>query len=323
MLIGGRTLVMIALIASALGHNHACAAPAAAFAPGYLPKTTSDPIAEVKRRVFERINRDRHANGLPPVQWDDTASSAGDRHCREMLQGHYGSHWNTRGLKPYTRYSLVGGTDYVEENVSVRDVVPAQSAPPMTGSVIAAALELQAQMMAEHPPDDAHRRNILKPAHTHVGIGLAVDGSGLRMTQEFLNRYVMLTGGLVTTASLSDTVQLRGRLINPADTLQSIDVLYEPFPKPMSVAELKNTSGYGFPDDRDIFRPIAKEGFRYSDGSMGSIRTGPDGSFECALVFRRGRPGLYTLVVWVRPRGAVPAVPATSYSIQVIADKPR
>ena len=215
----------------------------------------------------------------------------------------------------------MGGTDYVQENISVRDVTPAQSAPPSATWVIADALDLHAGMMAERPPNDGHRRNILNPAHTHVGIGLAVDGSGLRMTEEFLNRYVSFTSGLSTTATLNATLQLHGRLIHPGASLQSIDLLYEPFPKPMSLADLRNNkSDYGFPDERDIFRPIAKEGFRYSDGSKGTIRVGPDGTFECALEFRHGKAGLYTIVAWVRPSVSPVAVPATSYTVRVMSE---
>ncbi|MFD0526466.1 CAP domain-containing protein [Kitasatospora arboriphila] len=48
------------------------------------------------------------------------------------------------------------------------------------------ALGLTNDMLAEQPPNDGHRRNILNPAFHHVGIKLLRDSSGtLWMTQDF------------------------------------------------------------------------------------------------------------------------------------------
>lgn len=51
-------------------------------------------LAEIKRRVFERINEDRRRHGLASVQWDELAAQAGDAHCREMLEHGYLSQSN-------------------------------------------------------------------------------------------------------------------------------------------------------------------------------------------------------------------------------------
>jgi uncharacterized protein YkwD len=117
-------------------------------------------IAKVKRAVFERINRDRLTHGLKPVQWDDLASRVGDLHCREMLRNRYVSHWNLEGYKPYHRYSFAGGTDSVHENVSGSDGAVGSGG---LAQVLPRAIQCHARMMAERPPLDGHRRNILDP----------------------------------------------------------------------------------------------------------------------------------------------------------------
>ena len=50
------------------------------------------------------------------------------------------------------------------------------------------ALEGEAAMMAEKPPDDGHRRTILDPGVTHVGVGWAQGGGEFRMAEEFMTR---------------------------------------------------------------------------------------------------------------------------------------
>jgi uncharacterized protein YkwD len=62
---------------------------------------------------------------------------------------------------------------------------------PVAGTAAAItrmAVALTQDMLAEKPPDDGHRRNLLSPAFTHVGItvGRTADGT-VWMTQDFAN----------------------------------------------------------------------------------------------------------------------------------------
>ena len=53
------------------------------------------------------INSDRQSKGLQNVTLSDVDS--GQRHADEMLAYHFLSHWDTKGFKPYMRYTLEGG----------------------------------------------------------------------------------------------------------------------------------------------------------------------------------------------------------------------
>ena len=48
----------------------------------------------------------------------------------------------------------------------------------------------QQVMMNEVAPHDGHRRTILDPYATHVGIGMAWEGGEFRLAQEFVRRYI-------------------------------------------------------------------------------------------------------------------------------------
>ena len=64
------------------------------------------------------INEERAIEKLRPVVLDEFASRIATQHAREMALNDYASHWGLDGLKPDHRYSLAGGTDATQENVS-------------------------------------------------------------------------------------------------------------------------------------------------------------------------------------------------------------
>lgn len=268
-------------------------------------------LEEVKQILLKQINRDRAAYHLPPVEYDKLAAEVGESHCQEMLEGGYLSHWNREGLKPYHRYSLAGGRDYVAENAFTYEINPPVEITK--DLLIKRALFAQRQFMAEKAPHDGHKKNILDPHHTAVGIGLAYSGSGFRLTQEFINRYVAMKD-LPSKAGLSSPLWVEGKPLNGV-TFENIALFYEPFPKPMSPRELKNTSSYSLPSARrNLFRKLSENRY-YSDGSQGEVEVAEDGSFKAPLTFWKG-PGVYTVVVWVKPDGGQ-SFTATSISLFV------
>src|SRR5262249_60258271 len=73
-----------------------------------------------------------------------------------------------------------GGVDFQSENVASFSISSGRIDPPLRELL----LQAHASMMAERPPLDGHRRTILDPDFTHVGIGLAAAGGGVRMSEE-------------------------------------------------------------------------------------------------------------------------------------------
>jgi uncharacterized protein YkwD len=58
--------------------------------------------------------------------------------------------------------------------------------PDTAAAISQRAVALTNEMLAEKPPDDGHRLNILSSSFTHVGIAVYRDGSGtVWLTQDF------------------------------------------------------------------------------------------------------------------------------------------
>jgi uncharacterized protein YkwD len=152
--------------------------------------------AEARTYMVGLINRDRAAFGLKPVEEDRGAALvAADRHAVDMARIGFVGHWGSDGSVPEQRYSEAGGYALMMENAfgyaSAHTLVP-------NPRYFRAGLErAQAVFMAELPPHDGHRKNILGADHTHVAVGLAQPQPAPNevvtapcLTQEFVDAYV-------------------------------------------------------------------------------------------------------------------------------------
>jgi uncharacterized protein YkwD len=264
---------------------------------GAAADTVSGVSMELKRRLVEQINRDRRAAGVPAVEFSEELSRAADEHCRDMLLGDYMSHWNAAGWKPYLRYAAAGIRHATAENVwSVW-----QSDFDTSESQIWHNMELaHRSFMSEQPPNDGHRRAVLNPRHTHVGIGVAYNQTGLRLIELFGARYAELKP-LPLRAGLKANLLLEGQVLQSHLQLFAVSIFYEPLPRPMSRSELNASGPYSLPAEERIERVALSEG-RYADGTVGRIVVDRFGRFSVPFGFWKGKPGLYTAVVWVRER---------------------
>jgi hypothetical protein len=134
-----------------------------------------------------------------------------------------------------------------------------------------------------------HRSNILKPEHTHVGIGIAYNPAtgDIRMAQEFINRYVELDP-LPQTAAPGDLLTLSGRLLSGVSA-PLVNLAYEPIPRAMTAAELNATRTYASP--AQIIAAIKPQ----SD---------TQGRFRGVVQLDRARAtGAYHIRVWVTWKG--------------------
>ena len=275
------------------------------------PELGEKSIRELRLMVVEFINQDREKASAPPVAYSEPLSLLADRHCREMLREGYTSHWNRAGWKPYMRYSQGGITDHTSENIS------SLNSTGFEVSFDAVKAELTARhegLIGEEPPYDPHRRNILDPLHTHVGIGVAYSTAGLRMIQIFSRQYVSLEP-IPRKQEPSTGVQLKGKVLQPGYELQAISVFYEPLPEEMSLAKLMGTYSYGLPKDERIYRTRLPSIMRYADGTRGSVEV--RGRSFSQTIKIPSRKGVYTLVVWLEKKSGVRGFIATNATVFV------
>jgi uncharacterized protein YkwD len=276
---------------SATGIFRAPGAPTPFYNFPSMPEPHDDPYYRTRQKTVEQINRDRAAAGLSPVALDLQSSLISDHHCQEMAAHRYLSHWDLRGLLPYHRYHFDGGRDHVQESLSATSIISNEPAPIPTDpeGILPNLLQSHKRFMNEKPPLDGHRKNVLDPAHTHVGIGLAVVGGEFRMGEEFINRYVLLKE-MPAALPASGSVPVQGEMLKKGYGPYYCVVFYEGIPQPRTVAQLNRTYAYSDMEGEQCanVRPWEMR-FNSSNGQFTFV----------AHIEDRG-PGLYHLLLWVR-----------------------
>lgn len=199
-------------------------------------------FADLQQQLYTLINQSRAAANLPPIAWDTTATLAGRLHAEDMAQFNYFSHWNRDGLGPDHRYTLVGGQHAVMENLHAFSYTYDNG----QGAPIENWPELIQNAHTGLMNSPGHRANILDPAHTHVGIGMAYNPQTgqFRLAQEFTNQYTRLEQPLPRQAQPADTITVRGQFVGNNLSGFLLQLAYEPFPQPMSLEELAQTNVY-------------------------------------------------------------------------------
>ena len=152
------------LLALALPTTLCGAAGAAGPAPGAVLLTAAEETA------VALVNADRTAAGLKPLKVNPALIALARAHADDMLARDYVSHVSPDGESPFDRMRRYG-VDYTAAGENLA----------MHGSV-AAAHEL---LMAS----EGHRKNILDPDFTEVGIGVRPGPRGtVYVVQEFIGR---------------------------------------------------------------------------------------------------------------------------------------
>jgi hypothetical protein len=183
-------------------------------------------------------------------------------------------------------------------------------------------------MMAEAPPKDGHKRTILDPHATHVGIGLAWERSEFRLVQEFVRRYVRWTTRTPRQAHTDDSVLVAGEPLDGV-AIEAISVHHEPLPQTMPAFVANALDSYSLPKERKDYFPRLKQEYKrkadgtleiirreYPGGHRGDFTVANDGAFSFAVPFTQG-PGIYTVVVWVKRNGDSLPTAASNISIRV------
>lgn len=147
-------------------------------------------------------------------------------------------------------------------------------------------------MYNERPPYDGHRKNILNRWHTHVGLGFSMIGGQFRYYEHYMDRYLEFDQ-FSSDVSAGDEVRISGRIAVPNYGLFFLTVYYEPFPRPMTVAELKSKSSYpDFTNSRVVSKAFWD--LQYDNATQRfevSFRTSRKGLYYVHIYIKRGHTG--------------------------------
>lgn len=207
-------------------------------------------LLKIKLEDLARINRERSKYGAHPVEFDIFASRVANKHCKEMAERRYSSHWNEKGEKPYHRYAFAGGVNHVIENLYSATITGKRSESP---DIIKALLEdANKTFMSEPIGADGHKKNIINPFHTHLGTGMAIAGGEFRYAQEFVDKYIEFDN-FDSDIGSKKKIRISGKIIPDDVGIYSV-IVYGETLSPKSVPELNAMGVY---NDFSSYQPIS------------------------------------------------------------------
>ncbi|HTK07088.1 MAG TPA: CAP domain-containing protein [Ktedonobacteraceae bacterium] len=138
------------------------------------PTTQEHQIAQA---VFDAINKDRVAARLSPLQWSDALARSAYQHDLTMTAANQLAHQLPGEAGLGDREKQQGITWLVAaENIGFTEDISERG-----------VLALHQAMMAERPPDDGHRQNILNTQIKQLGVDVLFDARHGRywLTEDF------------------------------------------------------------------------------------------------------------------------------------------
>ncbi len=255
---------------------------------------------EARKYMLALINRDRKSEKLAPVVLDTgPPTSAGQSHADDMAHLGYLGHWGSDGSVPEERLTRAGGADMVLENAScfTDEKTRTLDASPLIDP--ADVEHAESMFFNEKPPNDGHRKNILKPAHTRVGIGVAqpketpTEIAVPCFSQEFLDTYGTYEP-LPARAKVGTKIKVKGRA-TPSAT--AVGIARVDTPRPLSTHDVNQRRSYPVPAPFALYWP---KGFVTE---IPLVVTGDAFEIEVSLANREKAPGLYEVSVWSKLPG--------------------
>jgi uncharacterized protein YkwD len=153
-------------------------------APTPTPTTPPGSVDPLAQQVLDQINEARAAAGLPAYTMEPGLVASAALHNQQMLGGCGLSHQcpgeaglGERITAQGVRWNAAG------ENIGYGGPVPATDQ-----AIVDMAKRLTSGMLAETPPDDGHRRNLLSSTFHRVEVAIIRDSAGrVWLTQDFAN----------------------------------------------------------------------------------------------------------------------------------------
>ena len=266
----------------------------------------SDPVSTA---VFDQINRDRAAAGLAPVRWDPKAAALAAEYTRQQIREGTVGHFLLDGIPPYARLSREGDLGVGSENSAAYIFSGDEIQMPPERL----ALDSQRDMLAETPPNDGHRRAILDPTATHVGVGWAMSGGNFRMTEEFTSRRFdwLRVNRFGRDGS---AIRVKGSAL-PGMSISFVSVARQDIPSSLSVREVNSRTSYAYPAPRYALVP-AGSGMR-AGGLINLPCLTPSLKGRFSFNYQIDQPGLWTFILYFDRKGDKQALPGASFTVWV------
>lgn len=273
--------------------------------------------------ALELTNKYRNENGLPNVTLSHEGSA--QQHASSMLQYSYFSHWDIYGMKPYMRYTLLGGRDAVEENIAyTKSGVEAcvgticKSYGNLNTTNVINSMLYNMMYNDSQCCNNGHKDNILDPNHNQVAIGIAYNSTTMYMVQDFIDNY---TSWLNNTPSYTnDKIYLEGSTASNY-IVSSVVVSYDNPLIPLTAEQLDQTSEYSYGQS---VAGVVSNIIDYYPSLVTVVANtyNVKGSnffivFNMSKLITRYGPGEYTVEVWLNSTASKSSFVGSTYTIFV------
>ncbi|MBF9072090.1 sigma-70 family RNA polymerase sigma factor [Streptacidiphilus sp. NEAU-YB345] len=167
--------------------THSSATPRSASASAAAPSAaapppTLSPDQAAVQQVLAVINQARAGQGLAPLQLSSGLESSSGAHNQTMAAGCGLQHQCPGEASLGARETAAG----VQWSAAGENIGTGGPVSDTTSGVAGMAVGLTRSMLAEQPPNDGHRKNILSTAFHHIGIAVMRDSNGnVWLTQDF------------------------------------------------------------------------------------------------------------------------------------------
>ena len=199
--------------------------------------------------------------GVEPVVLGNNV--AAQLHAEDALRNCFTSHWGLDGLKPYMRYTLAGGYQSNEENVSGISYCYSSSGGYAETGPIEEEIRDRIDGFMGSPE---HRESILRPRHRQVNIGLAFDLHNVKFVLHFEGDHVeygvvpVIEDGVLT---FSGTVKDGFAFLGSRDLRP--DIFYDPPPNSLTRGQAARTDCYDYGQRVASLRPPLTGNSYYPD----------------------------------------------------------
>lgn len=146
------------------------------------PATQPVGAASPEDQVLTLINQARASQGVPPLTRTAGLNASASGHNHTMANGCGLSH-QCPGEPSLGDRETAAGVQWHAAGENIGEGGPVANT---TTAIASMAVGLTKSMLAEVPPDDGHRRNILSADFHHIGLAVMRDSSGtVWLTQDF------------------------------------------------------------------------------------------------------------------------------------------
>jgi uncharacterized protein YkwD len=166
--------------------------------PGTQPRID---VAKMEQQIHQLINRERQSQGLAPLAWDEQLTAIARDHSLDMARHHFFSHTNLKGenatvrakKRGWNKKKRIGPNTWLiglAENIFLNHLYDKVVKTVQAGVTFNQEYVWNSQEKIAHSTvqgwmkSPSHRKNILSPVYDRHGIGVAISGSEVLITED-------------------------------------------------------------------------------------------------------------------------------------------